>query len=947
MNTPLMRIVCLAPTFDQRTHGFGTGNSTPRISWRFANGDRTIRGWEQKKYDMQILRGGETKFYSAMSEQSLLLEWPEEPLRSRESASVRVRAYTTAGISSYSPTPWSMWATVEASLLSRDEWVAQMISSSVLVQNDEPIRPSRFRKTFDIPADRGEVEAARLYITAHGVYKAFINGAPISEDEMAPGWTSYNERLNFHVHDVTALVASDNVIAVELGEGWYASRLWREGRFVFGKDLGLLAQLEITFKDTAERLTVISDETWEWNVGPILSSEIYDGEVYDMAQEQPGWSTTDYNSQESGWTPVRVLPFPTEELVIPESPPVQITESIVPKEILRSPSGKLLVDFGQNLVGKLWIRSLNKPEGDIISFKHAEVLENGELCMRPLRNAKCTDTILCSGKELVNWSPSFTFHGFRYVQIDGWAPEDDVCPLSNLSLTALVMHTDMKRLGRFTCSNELVNKLHENAVWGMRGNFLSIPTDCPQRDERLGWTGDIQAFCPSASYLYHTGGILGDWLKDLAVEQKKGNGVPPMIVPDVCFNTPPRPPQAVWGDAAVLVPWDLYRFTGDAKILDTQYESMKSWLDKGVRRGSDGLWSDSLWQHADWLDPSAPPDDAGNGATDGVLVADAYLVHSTEVMSKVATILGHQDDKDRYTSDYLKLKELFQRKYITPAGYVACDTQTALSLAIVFKLFQNSEQVKVAGERLVRRVRFARFRVSTGFAGTPLVTHALTMVGKSEIAYRMLLEQECPSWLYPVTMGATTIWERWNSMLPDGSINPGTMTSFNHYALGSIVNWLHQTVGGLSPTELGWKRFLVRPVPGGGITSAKTTYDSPFGLITCNWHLAGPGKFCMQLIIPPSATAYVILPDRQKHDDDISTERGIPFDSGEYEIYCDFQPRDWPPKALLTLFREDTSDDFEEPIVYPPAHEGPFVDLILQSALAHGALVNGVNNVTL
>ncbi|KAJ5759083.1 alfa-L-rhamnosidase [Penicillium odoratum] len=906
-----IRVYALAPTFDQHTDGFGIGNPTPRISWKFGNRDRTIRSWRQVLYDLEIHRDGSTSRYTARSDQSVLLEWPDQPLRSRERASVRVRAFTTQDVTPHTGTGWSPWAEVETSLLSKDDWASQMISSSTVVQADEPIRPPRFRKAFEIPKEIGAIKSARLYITAHGVYSAFINGTPVGDHLMAPGWTCYHSRLHFQVFDVTKLLNHDaNVLAVEVGEGWFASRLWREGRFVFGKDLAVLSQLEIEFENPGDRLTILSDETWESSVGPILSSEIYDGEVYDMTQEQPGWNVPGDSS--SGWTPVRTLPFTTAEMVIPEGPPVRVVEEIEPKKIFKSPSGKVLVDFGQNIVGKLRVRSLNKPEGTLVSFQHAEVLENGELGIRPLRNAKCTDTIICSGREMVEWSPSYTFHGFRYVQIEGWTPEDELFPLHSSNLTALVMHTDMQRTGWFKCSNDLVNKLHENALWGMRGNFLSIPTDCPQRDERLGWTGDIQVFSPSASYLYHTAGILGDWLKDLACEQKKGGGVPPMIVPDVCLTKPARPPQAVWGDAAVLVPWVLYKFTSDSKILQTQYESMKSWLDDGCCRGPDGLWSDSLWQHGDWLDPSAPPDDPGNGATDGVFVADAYLVHSTHVISKVATMLGYEEDSERYKSDYVRLKGLFQRKYITPAGNVACDTQTALSLAIVFQLFENSEQVKTAGDRLARRVRFARFRVSTGFAGTPLVTHALTMTGKSDIAYRMLLEKECPSWLYPVTMGATTIWERWDSMLPDGSINPGTMTSFNHYALGSIINWLHQSVAGISPTEQGWKKFLVRPVPGGGITSAETKYDSPYGLIECSWKLRGPTAFSMDLIIPPNATAYVILPDRQRHDCDISKEVGVHFDAGEYEIYCDFTPRAWPPKALLTLFREDTSDDCAE-----------------------------------
>ncbi|CAL5872327.1 uncharacterized protein PFLUO_LOCUS6588 [Penicillium psychrofluorescens] len=728
---------------------------------------------------------------------------------------------------------------------------------------------------------------------------------------MAPGFTTYRFRFSYQIFDVTDLIRAgqQNTIAAEVGEGWYASSLWREGRQIYGKDLGLIAQLEISFEEDIPPLIITSDANWEWSVGPMLSSEIYDGEVYDMNQERSGWNNgSNQISEPNEWSKVTALPLPTALLSSTKGPPIRQIQEVSPQKIFRSPNGKLLIDFGQNLVGKLRVNSLQKPSGHQVSFQHAEVLDKGELGTRPLRAAKCTDTIIFSGQKIQNWSPTFTFHGFRYVQVDGWTPEDEESPLEASSLTAVVLHSDMKRTGWFECSDNLVNRLHENALWSMKGNFVSIPTDCPQRDERLGWTGDIQVFCPSANFLYDTNGMLADWLVDLALEQSDDHGVPPMIVPNVQFKKVARPPQAVWGDASILVPWALYRSFGDRQVLERQYQSMKSWLDQGCARGPDGLWSESLWQHGDWLDPSAPPDDPGNGQTDGVFVADAYLVYVTHIIGQIATILHHSEDAKSYQQDFARLKRMFQEKYVTPKGRIICDTQTSLALALVFSLLETKEQIKEAGERLVRKVRFAKFRVSTGFAGTPIVTHALSMTGWHQHAYRMLLETKCPSWLYPVTMGGTTMWERWDSMLSDGSINPGKMTSFNHYALGSVVNWLHEKVGGISILEPGWRIFKVQPIPGGTITSANVRYESPYGLIECSWALGSDGKsFQMTLNIPPNSSAWVVLPDQEQDQSQSEDEPGTLYGSGQHQFSCTFASLPWPPLPLETLFKPPAS----------------------------------------
>lgn len=880
-----------APTAEQHPTGFGVGVASPRLSWRFSIEETTARNWEQTAYEIEVERAGATSVESwrVASNNSILVPWPSTPLQSREGAKVRVRAY---GNTNQEPTDWSPWTTVECALLSREDWKARPITRAALSKADGPLRPLRFRRIFKAPSTPAVSQRSRLYITSLGVYKVFINGKAVSEDCMAPGWTSYHHRLNYQVFDVASLLKPDdvNVIAVEVAEGWYAGRLGFHGgrRYIYGSEIGPLIQLEVG-SITNEPFTIVSDESWSCQPSAIVRSEIYDGELYDAREEQSVNWTVD---QSSAWDAVKELDFPQAELVAPDAPPVRVTEEVKPISIITTPSGKKIVDFGQNLVGRVLVKSLNQPRGYSVTFTHAEVLEDGELGTRPLRVAKCTDKVVSAGEPIKYWSPKFTFHGFRYVLIEGWVPED----LD--SLCAQVLHTDMKRTGYFNCSHPMVNQLHQNALWSMRGNFLSVPTDCPQRDERLGWTGDIQVFCPSASFLYNTAGMLGDWLKDLSVEHlRDGDCVsPPFVVPDVLQEMWPQMPQAIWDDVAILTPWALYRSYGDTDILRRQYPSMLVWLDKGVRRGPDQLWDPEMWQLGDWLDPTAPPDEPGNARTNGTLVADAYLVHVTSVMAKISSILGEENDAARFTADSEKLKATFQAKYVAPSGLLVGDTQTALSLAIVFNLHANPEQASKAAERLAYLVRLARFRVATGFAGTPIVTHALTQSGNYQLAYRMLLEKNRPSWLYPITMGATTIWERWDSMLPDGSINPGEMTSFNHYALGSVVNWLHECVAGVRQIEPGWKTFRVAPVPGGRIDSAEVTYETPYGRLECQWSIRDSDKFHLEVLVPANSRALVILPHELSSEE--AGDRWV--GSGRHVFQSQWSNiANWPPKSLI------------------------------------------------
>lgn len=859
------------PTFEHHLPGdtLGIGSPSPRLSWRF---NSSTPNWEQSSYELQIHHNVGSipeheapQSFKIESSDSVLVPWPAKPLKSRERAWVRVKAYGSSGRGD-DDTEWSKWAFVETGLLERSDWNATFIEAPKTLSFGGSLRPALFRKEFKLETG---VKSARLYVTAHGIYEVFLNGKKVGDHLLAPGWQSYKYHLSYQSFDVTELLQKGkNAIGAEVAEGWWAGRLaWEERwRCIYGDTLGLLVQLEIQTEDGKKEL-VCSDDSWKTSSGPLVGSEIYDGETYDATQELSGWSYADFEAK--NWTTVTTAGLGQAKLQSPEGPPVRRTKTLKIKEISKSPLGNVILDFGQNLVGFLRVK-VSGPKGHTITLHHAEVMDidNGELATRPLRSAKATDTLILSGRSMI-WEPKFTFHGFRYAQIDNW-PSHGGEPCFN-DIEAVVIHTDLEPTGSFECSDEMVNQLHSNIRWGMRGNFVSIPTDCPQRDERLGWTGDIQVFCPTANFLFNTSGMLSGWLKDLTVEQKDLNGIVANIVPN---PLPPEHnrPQAAWSDAAVMTPWDLYTAFGDIKILKDQYESMKDWLVRGVRRKPNGLWDESERQLGDWLDPDAPRDIPEKGKTDPYFVANAYLVHVTNLVAKVSSLLGKEEESKTWAAEAAKLKHLFQNEYITPNGRISPDTQTSIALAIAFDLFSSPSQISYAGERLDRIVRVADFKIGTGFVGTPIILPVLRDLGRIELAYRMLEERGCPSWIYPITMGATTQWERWDSLLPSGQVNPGGMTSFNHYALGSVAKFLHETVGGIAPLEPGYKVILFSPQPGGSICSASASVLSPYGQISCEWELrdakGGTKAFWMKVQVPMNTTAVIKLPRMAGKDGD-------------------------------------------------------------------------------
>jgi alpha-L-rhamnosidase len=844
-------------SFEHHREALGIAEPSPRISWRFQG---SVIDWEQASYHIQIRRHDGTHIaqFDVESSNSLLVNWPDTPLSSCEQAQVRVRADGKTGQPS---TPWSSWTSVETGLLNKDDWgAATAIMADRTSELEGPKRPIYFRKAFDVS---GNIKAARLYITSLGVYQAELNTTKVGDDVLAPGWQSYHHRQVYNTYDVTELVRPGrNAIGVVVGEGWYSGILGFGGgrRNNYGDTVGLLALLVVTRHD-GTRCQIPTDLSWRANVGPMLSSEIYNGEVYDSRLEagMTSWSTGDFDHQ--AWLSVRAIPGPLGALVSPDGPPVRRIEERRPLEITHTPSGRVLLDFGQNLVG--WLRvTVTGSHGASIKFRFAEVLEHGELAVRPLRLAKPVDTLITNGVGQT-WEPHFTYHGFRYADITGW-PENEA--LAD-SITAVVIHTDMEMTGSFQCSNPLLNQFHKNVQWSMKGNFFSVPTDCPQRDERLGWTGDVLAFGPTANYLYDTSGFWRGWHKDLWAEmQEGGKMVPPFFTPTVETKFPCQP-TAVWGDVAVVNPWNAYQAFGDEIMLREQFPQSQAWVDVGIPRRSDGLWARDIFQFGDWLDPKAPPESPDQAATAKDLVADAYLVRTTKLMAEMARAIGHSSQAEEYHEQYRLLQQRFLLEWANN-GTLASPTQTAYALALHFDIFLGDQANKTAAQKLRDLVVQSGYLIETGFAGTPSLGFALEKTGAVDCFYRMLLQTRLPSWLYQVVQGGTTTWERWDSLLENGEVNPGEMTSFNHYAFGSVADWMHQVIGGLRPLEPGWRRFMIAPVPGGGLVSAETSFLSPYGQIRVQWwfeqneeeNARHRNGFYLNASIPPNTRAEVKLP---------------------------------------------------------------------------------------
>ncbi|BAJ74637.1 hypothetical protein MTES_1673 [Microbacterium testaceum StLB037] len=684
---------------------------------------------------------------------------------------------------------------------------------------------------FALDQGHGDLVRASLRYSALGVVEATLNGVRVSDELLTPGWSSYEWRVRVAETDVTSLVADDSTLELTLGNGWYRGSLtWMGATGVYGDRLAAVAQIDLVFSDGHTQVWA-TDDSWSARPSDTVSDDLYHGQTIDARRRQAA----------SFEAPVEAIDDASVRFEPYVGPPVVPVETLAVRDAWLSPTGRMIVDFGENVVG--WVRAeVTGEPGRVVTLRHAEVLEKGEIGIRPLRSARATDRFILSGGDDV-FEPRFTFHGFRYVEVEGWPGGVDA--IRRGGLTAIRISSRLRRTGTFSSSDPLLNRLHENVVSSTLGNFVDLPTDCPQRDERLGWTGDISVFAPTSAYLFDVSDFLRDWLRDVVAEQEHQGGVVPYVVPDVLKyvgvpeDITPVDSTAVWSDAIVWVPWAVWMASGDVRVLSENFEGMLSHLRhvSSLVSGT-GLW-DRGFQFGDWLDPDAPPEDPAAAKADRGLVATACLYRSADLALRVADVLDREDVRDELERLRDATRAAFRAAYVDiEARRLRNHCETSYALAIVFGLLDDGER-SWAGARLADLVEESGFRISTGFAGTPYILDALSGTGHVDAAGRLLLQRECPSWLYPVTMGATTIWERWDSMLPDGTINPGEMTSFNHYALGAVADWMHRELAGLAPIEPGYSRVRVAPQPLAGIDHAQTSFDSVHGTVAVSWRREG------------------------------------------------------------------------------------------------------------
>jgi alpha-L-rhamnosidase len=822
----------------------------PRLSWRL---HAVRRGTMQSAYELRVANDsaslGRAPSWSSgkvTSPASILRPYGGPAVRSGARYYWQVRVWDDAGRES----PWSAPAFWEMGLLDRAEWTGRWITPD-LNEDTAKFNPSpMLRRDFTLAPG---VASARLYVTSHGLNAVELNGQPVGDRLFRPGWTSYDKRLQYDTYDVTSLVRSGpNAIGATLGDGWYRGRLGFEGkRNTYGTRLGLLAQLVVRYRDGRTQV-VATDEQWKASTGPILMSDIYDGETYDARLEKAGWSRPGYDDR--SWRGVRQIDGGSAPLIAPVGPPVRRMQEVKPARIVTASAGQAVFDVGQNVVG--WVRlKVSGPAGSTIRVKHAEVLDkSGNLYTENLRGAAQTVQYTLKGAGVEVFEPHFTFQGFRYVAIEGFpgTPTLD-------AITAVVVHSDMSPTGTFETSNELVNRFQQNIRWGQRGNFVDVPTDCPQRDERLGWTGDAQVFARTAAFNMDVSGFFAKWLADVAADQK-ADGAVPWVIPDVIGRgTTGAAASAGWSDAAVIVPWTMYQAYGDTGVLARQYPSMRAWVEyMRAQAGERLLWTNGF-HFGDWLAFQTTRPDYPGATTDKDLIATAYFAHSTDLLARAAEVLGKGDDARNYRNLFERTRAAFQREYLTPTARITSNTQTAYVLALDFDLVPDALRA-TAASRLAADVR-RMGHITTGFLGASAITRTLSDGGYLEDAYKLLLNERYPSWLYEVKQGATTVWERWDGLKPDSTFQDPGMNSFNHYAYGAIGDWMYRVVAGLNddPSQPGYKHIIVRPQPGGGFTHAKATLATPYGEAASGWKLEGD-RFAVTTIVPPNTYATVHLP---------------------------------------------------------------------------------------
>ena len=829
----------------------------PRLSWKINTTQRTTM---QQAYNIRVAT--DVSFSASRTvwntgkvttDSSILITYAGTSLKPATRYYWQVRIWDNHNHAS----AWSKPAYFETGMFSPADWTATWVEPK-----QEPLRKipaAMLRKQFSVSK---KIVSARAYVTAHGLYELYLNGKKVGDQILTPGWTEYKKRLQYQVYDITAMLQhGDNVIGAMLGDGWFRGTTGYINQWGFwGKKLGLLCQLQITYTDGTVQ-NINTDGSWKGTKeGPVRLNGIYDGETYDARMEQKDWAGKGFN--DAGWEPVDEASFDNKILVGVQSVPVHKIQEIKPIAIFKSPKGTQIVDFGQNLTG--WVRlKVSGSAGQTVKIRHAEVLDKfGEFYTANLRAAAATITYTLKGGGEEVFEPHFTFMGFRYIAVEGFPGE-----LKPENFTAVVIHSDMPVTGQFTCSDTMINKLQHNIQWGQKGNFLDIPTDCPQRDERLGWTGDAQVFSRTAAFNMQVAPFFAKWMKDVAADQFPAGGIP-FVVPDILQTN--QTTSAGWGDVSVIVPWTMYQVYADKRILQTQYPSMKAYVDYIIKKSGDKY----IWHNGsvfgDWLfyRPGIYDFSEPNGYTNPDLIATAFFAYSAKLLSQSAGVLGNTADEKYYNDIFERVKKAFVRNYVTPTGRIFADSQTGYVLGLKFGLVPDSLKAKAAAY-LVEDVRSRNNHLSTGFLGTPYLCQVLSQNGYSSVAYDLVLQKTYPSWLYPVKMGATTIWERWDGIKTDSTFEDKSMNSFNHYSYGAVGDWMYQQMAGLQLGKAGYKHIIIKPEPHHKFSFAKVTFQSMYGQVLSGWEV-NSGTMQIHVTIPPNTTADITLP--QAHAEDVKLD---------------------------------------------------------------------------
>ncbi|MFD0710395.1 glycoside hydrolase family 78 protein [Paenibacillus sp. GCM10027626] len=795
------------------------------------------------------------------TDQSQHIEYSGLPLVSEQQVYWKVRLWDENGLSG----AWSEAAMWSMGLLARDEWQGMWIGwkTSHRPTKEQPKPTIYLRRGFQVTK---AIRRATVYATALGVYQLYLNGERVGDDVFSPEWTDYHVRVQYQTYDVSAMLQQgENAVGAIVGQGWYAGYIGMYGYQKYGMDPSFMMQLNIEYED-GTTANVATDAAWRASFGKIICSDLQMGETIDARKEIPDWNNIGCN--ENGWAPVDFMYDYRGWLVSQLSRTIRVTERRKPKSVSKLPDGRVLIDIGQNMAG--WIKvTLTGEAGSGCTFRFGEVLDaEGELYTENLRFARQTDSYICRGGGSEIFEPSFTYHGFRYVEVSGsdFIIED---------VEAIVVHSDLPQSGQLETSNPLLNQLISNVRWTQRANFMSVPTDCPQRDERHGWTGDAQIFAATAAYNMDVSAFFAKWMVDLEDAQQPTGAftdfAPFIFGPKTEFNndfTYTHTASSGWADAPIIIAWAMYQTYGDKRLLSKHYDAMRRWVAFNERQHPDGIRRD-IPQYGDWLSVNERPFEeviaefgrmvSHHSTTPYDIFSTAYMAYNAKLLANIAEVLGKNEERERLLVRFAHICQAFTAEFVSADGKIKGDTQTAYAMALEMELLPEELRPQVLN-RLIEKIKTAGM-ATTGFHGTKFMMNMLANYGYTELAYELLLREQYPSWLYSVHQGATTIWERWDGWTHERGFQRPGMNSFSHFAFGSVGEWMYRHIGGidLDPSGPGYKKIRIDPKLGGGLTSASCCYDSLYGAIEVEWRRQG-NTFDMKLTIPANTTAEVAIP---------------------------------------------------------------------------------------